>query len=80
MQEVTIEQWVFESLPPAAILVGCRLVGLFIPAPFFRSGMLPWRLKIAVVAVLSLGVVALLSQFGMLLVKLGIGDVSANRQ
>ena len=57
MQEVTIEQWVFESLPPAAILVGSRLVGLFIPAPFFRSGMLPWRLKIAVVAVLSLGVV-----------------------
>ena len=57
MQEVTIEQWVFESLPPGAILVGCRLLGLFIPAPFFRSGMLPWRLKIAVVAVLSLGVV-----------------------
>lgn len=47
----------FDSLPPAALLIGCRLLGLFIPAPFFRSRMLPWRLKIAVVAVLSLGVV-----------------------
>lgn len=57
MQEATLEQWVFDSLPPATVLVACRLLGLFIPAPFFRSRMLPWRLKFAVVAVLSLGVV-----------------------
>lgn len=57
MQEAIIEQWTFDSLPPAAALVGCRLLGLFISAPFFRSRFLPWRLKIAVVAVLSMGVV-----------------------
>ena len=56
MQEATIEQWTFDALPPAAVLVGCRLLGLFISAPFFRSRLLPWRLKIAVVAVLSMGV------------------------
>tara|TARA_B100001167_G_scaffold126579_1_gene79004 strand:- start:55 stop:885 length:831 start_codon:yes stop_codon:yes gene_type:complete len=56
MQEATIEQWTFDALPPAAVLVGCRLLGLFITAPFFRSRLLPWRLKIAVVAVLSMGV------------------------
>ncbi len=56
MQEATIEQWTFDALPPAAVLVGCRLLGLFIAAPFFRSRLLPWRLKIAVVAVLSMGV------------------------
>ena len=56
MQEATIEQWTFDALPPAAVLVGCRLLGLFISAPFFRSRRLPWRLKIAVVAVLSMGV------------------------
>ncbi len=56
MQEATIEQWTFDALPPAAVLVGCRLLGLFISAPFFRSRMLPWRLKIAVVVVLSMGV------------------------
>jgi flagellar biosynthetic protein FliR len=56
MQETTIEQWTFDALPPAAVLVGCRLLGLFISAPFFRSRLLPWRLKIAVVAVLSMGV------------------------
>lgn len=56
MQEATIEQWTFDALPPAAVLVGCRLLGLFISAPFFRSRLLPWRLKIAVVVVLSMGV------------------------
>ena len=56
MEEVTLEQLSLKALPPAALLVGCRLLGLFIAAPFFRSRMLPWRLKIAVVAVLSLGV------------------------
>ncbi len=57
MEESTLEQISAGSLPPAMILVGCRLLGLFIPAPFFRSRMLPWRLKVAVVAVLSLGVI-----------------------
>ncbi len=57
MEESILKQLAAGSLPPAMILVGCRLLGLFIPAPFFRSRMLPWRLKIAVVAVLSLGVI-----------------------
>ena len=56
MQEATIEQWTFDALPPAAVLVGWRLLGLFISGPFFRSRLLPWRLNIAVVAVLSMGV------------------------
>lgn len=57
MEEATVEQLSIGALPPAVILVGCRLLGLFIPAPFFRSRMLPWRLKVAVAAVLSLGVI-----------------------
>ena len=57
MEESILEQLSAGALPPAMILVGCRLLGLFIPAPFFRSRMLPWRLKVAVVAVLSLGVI-----------------------
>lgn len=57
MEESILKQLAEGSLPPALILVACRLLGLFIPAPFFRSRMLPWRLKVAVVAVLSLGVI-----------------------
>ncbi len=36
------------------ILVACRLLGLFLAAPFFRSGLLPWRVKIGMLGVLTL--------------------------
>ena len=45
--------WSQSAIFAAAALVGARIAGLFLVAPFFRSSLFPWRLKLGVIGLLT---------------------------